>query len=72
MNMNVSEFERNKPTMTYQALQSTIRKYQSLLEKYQQDGKELIMEGTDAKAANIYRDYLMELQNIQSLFLAGR
>lgn len=72
MSMNPSEFERTKPTMTYQALQSTIRKYQSLLEKYQHDGKELIMEGTDAKAASIYREYLMELQNIQSLFLAGR
>ena len=32
--MNISEFERSKPTLTYQAIESAINKYQTLLEKY--------------------------------------
>jgi hypothetical protein len=72
MNMNVSEFERTKPTMTYQAINSAINKYQTLLEKYQFNGQQLIMESTDAQTVACYREFLNDLNNIKSLFIAGR
>jgi len=70
--MNVSEFERTKPTMTYQAINSAINKYQTLLEKYQFNGQQLIMESTDAQTVACYREFLNDLNNIKSLFIAGR
>ena len=70
--MNVSEFERTKPTMTYQAINSAINKYQTLLEKYQFNGQQLIMESTDAQTVACDREFLNDLNNIKSLFIAGR
>lgn len=70
--MNPSEFERTKPTMTYQAINSAINKYQTLLEKYQFNGQQLIMESADAQTVACYREFLNDLNNIKSLFLAGR
>jgi len=70
--MNVSEFERSKPTLTLQAINSAINKYQTLVEKYQHNGQQLIMEGTDAVTVQCYRDFLYELNNIKSHFMSGR
>ena len=72
MNMNISEFERNKPTLTLQAINSAINKYQTLVEKYQFSGQQLIMENTDAVSISCYREILADLNNIKAHFLSGR
>lgn len=70
--MNVSEFERTKPTLTLQAINSTINKYQTLVEKYQFSGQQLIMESADAVTVSCYREFLADLNNIKAHFLSGR
>ena len=72
MNMNISEFERNKPTLTLQAINSAINKYQTLVEKYQFSGQQLIMESADAVSISCYREILADLNNIKAHFLSGR
>ena len=72
MNMNISEFERNKPTLTLQAINSAINKYQTLVEKYQFSGQQLIMENADAVSISCYREILADLNNIKAHFLSGR
>ena len=72
MNMNISEFERNKPTLTLQAINSAINKYQTLVEKYQYGGQQLIMENADAVTVSCYREFLNDLNNIKAHFLSGR
>ena len=72
MNMNISEFERTKPTLTLQAINSAINKYQTLVEKYQFSGQQLIMENTDAVSISCYREILADLNNIKAHFLSGR
>jgi len=71
MNMNISEFERTKPTLTLQAINSAINKYQTLVEKYQYGGQ-LIMENADAVTVSCYREFLNDLNNIKAHFLSGR
>jgi hypothetical protein len=70
--MNISEFERTKPTLTLQAINSAINKYQTLVEKYQFSGQQLIMENTDAVSISCYREILADLNNIKAHFLSGR
>ena len=72
MSMNISEFERSKPTLTYQAIESAINKYQTLLEKYQYGNQQLIMENADAVTVQCYREFIADLNNIKSHFLSGR
>ena len=72
MNMNISEFERTKPTLTLQAINSAINKYQTLVEKYQFSGQQLIMENADAVSISCYREILADLNNIKAHFLSGR
>ena len=72
MNMNISEFERTKPTLTLQAINSAINKYQTLVEKYQFSGQQLIMESADAVSISCYREILADLNNIKAHFLSGR
>lgn len=70
--MNISEFERTKPTLTLQAINSAINKYQTLVEKYQFSGQQLIMENADAVSISCYREILADLNNIKAHFLSGR
>lgn len=70
--MNISEFERSKPTLTYQAIESAINKYQTLLEKYQYGNQQLIMENADAVTVQCYREFITDLNNIKGHFLSGR
>lgn len=70
--MNISEFERTKPTLTLQAINSAISKYQTLVEKYQYSGQQLIMENADAVTVSCYREFLNDLNNIKAHFLSGR
>ncbi len=70
--MNISEFERTKPTLTLQAINSAINKYQTLVEKYQYGGQQLIMENADAVSISCYREILADLNNIKAHFLSGR
>lgn len=70
--MNISEFERTKPTLTLQAINSAINKYQTLVEKYQFSGQQLIMESADAVSISCYREILADLNNIKAHFLSGR
>ena len=71
--MNISEFERTKPTLTLQAINSAINKYQTILEKYEYNGQQLIMENTVTPVAiSCYKEFLNDLNNIRSYLLSGR
>lgn len=74
MHMNISEFERMKPTQTYHIIESTIAKYQTLLEKYNHNGQTLLMEDADtanATNARTYQEVVRDLQMIKNTFLSG-
>ena len=63
-----------KPTQTYHIINSTIAKYETLLEKYNHNGQTLLMEDADAANATnarLLQSVLMDLKTIQSTFLTG-
>ena len=60
-----------KPTQTYHIIESTIAKYQTLLEKYNHHGQQLIMEEADATNARTYQEVVRDLQMIKNTFLSG-
>lgn len=64
--MNVSEFERNKPTETYKAIISAKVKYETLLKET------VIMEDTDAVKVDMAGAFLKELKNIFQKFINGQ
>ena len=70
--MNISQFEQNKPTQTYHALQSLITKYSMIVENHQTNGQQLLMEGTDAQSVHMAGQFVRELENLKSLFMSGR
>lgn len=70
--MNISQFEQNKPTQTYHALQSLITKYSMMVENHQTNGQQLLMEGTDAQSVQMAGQFVRELEQLKSLFMTGR
>lgn len=70
--MNISEFERNQSSMTYQAIQTAIKRYETLLEQYSYGDRQLIMEEADSRSVHLYREFLADLTSIKALFIAGR
>ena len=64
--MNISEFERNKPTKTYVSIKSCIDKYSSYIQQL-----DPVMDAADAAYIQAYQEMLQDLKNIKSLFIKG-
>ena len=64
--MNISEFERTKPTKTFKLILGTIAKYERLVEGHQN-----VMDLKDAALVNAYTNIIKELKSIQKSFKAG-
>lgn len=71
MNMNINEFERTKPVMTMQAINTAIQRYSALIERYEYNGQQLLMEGSDVDRISCYKQFLNDLLNIKSLLING-
>ena len=71
MSMNISEFERTKPTQTYAVLDSAIAKYRQIVNEHTYQGKQLIMESGDAQRASLAQQIVSDLENIKRVFLTG-
>ena len=70
--MNVSEFERTKPTETYAALDGMISKYRRIVNEHTYNGQSLIMEGNDNASHHLAQQIVAELENVKALFISGR
>ena len=64
--MNISEFERTKPTKTFKVILGTITKYETLVASLSSP-----MDDKDAALLKAYSDILKDLKQIQKHFLAG-
>ena len=71
MSMNISEFERTKPTQTYAVLDSAIAKYRQIVNEHTYQGKQLIMESVDAQRMALAQQVVSDLENIKRVFLTG-
>ena len=71
MSMNISEFERTKPTQAYAALDSAISKYRQIVNEHTYQGKQLIMESVDAQRMALAQQVVSDLENIKRVFLTG-
>ena len=71
MSMNISEFERSKPTQAYAALDGAIAKYRQMVTEHTYDGRQLIMESTDAQRIALAQQVVSDLENIKRVFLTG-
>ena len=69
--MNISEFERTKPTQAYAALDSAISKYRQIVNEHTYQGKQLIMESVDAQRMALAQQVVSDLENIKRVFLTG-
>lgn len=69
--MNISEFERSKPTQAYAALDGAIAKYRQMVTEHTYDGRQLIMESTDAQRIALAQQVVSDLENIKRVFLTG-
>tara|TARA_R100000234_G_C4860696_1_gene119065 strand:- start:49 stop:249 length:201 start_codon:yes stop_codon:yes gene_type:complete len=64
--MNISEFERTKPTKTFKIIVGTIAKYERLVASLSP-----VMDDKDAALLKAYSDTLKDLKEIQKYFLSG-
>ena len=71
MSMNISEFERTKPTQAYAALDGAIAKYRQMVTEHTYDGRQLIMESADAQRIALAQQVVSDLENIKRVFLTG-
>ena len=69
--MNISEFERTKPTQAYAALDSAITKYRQIVNEHTYQGKQLLMESGDAQRVSLAQQVVSDLENIKRVFLTG-
>jgi len=69
--MNPSEFERNKPTQTFAALDSAIAKYRQMVNEHTYNGQQLLMESNDAQRIALAQQVVSDLENIKRVFLTG-
>ena len=69
---NISNFEAEKPRMTYAAIDSMISKYRQIVNAHTYNGQSLIMEGTDNARLHLAQQIVAELENVKALFIAGR
>ena len=68
---NISEFERTKPTQAYAALDSAIAKYRQIVNEHTYQGKQLLMESSDAQRASLAQQIVSDLEGIKRVFLTG-
>ncbi|MDA7495818.1 hypothetical protein OAL45_00410 [bacterium] len=64
--MNISEFERNKPRKTFQAINFAIKKYETYILETNP-----IMNDSDGKLMELSQEVLDDLNRIKNLFLKG-
>ena len=69
---NISNFEAEKPRMTYAAIDSMISKYRRIVNEHTYNGQSLIMEGTDSAQLHLAQQVVAELENVKALFVSGR
>lgn len=69
--MNISEFERTKPTQAYAAIDSAIFKYRQIVREHTHNGQQLIMESADAQRISLAQQVVADLENIKQVFLSG-
>ena len=69
--MNISEFERSKPTQAYATIDSAIAKYRQMVTEHTYDGRQLIMESADAQRIALAQQVVSDLENIKRVFLTG-
>ena len=69
--MNVSEFERMKPTQTYAVIDNAIAKYRNIVNEHTYNGQQLIMEGAEAQRVALAQQVVSDLENIKRVFLSG-
>jgi len=70
-NMNISEFERTKPTQAYATIDIAIAKYRQIVNEHTYRGKQLIMESDDAQRVSLAQQIVSDLENIKRVFLTG-
>jgi hypothetical protein len=63
--MNISEFERQKPRLTYKTINDLIKKYKKIVMDMP------IMDDEDAIKVEMSADFLKELINIKKTFEKG-
>ena len=69
---NISNFEAEKPRMTYAAIDSMISKYRQIVNEHTYNGQSLIMEGTDSAQLHLAQQVVAELENVKALFVSGQ
>ena len=65
--MNISEFERTKPTETYRSITDAIKKYKKTI-----DNKYPPMDDEDAVAINLCEEFIIDLTNIKNNLKVGK
>lgn len=64
--MNISEFERNKPRVTYKKLNDLIHGYETYVREM-----DVVMDAEDAAYKHAYMTFLEELKDLRESFLKG-
>ena len=63
--MNISEFERQKPRKTHQAITNLIKKYKEIIMDMP------IMDDEDAVRVEMAADFAKDLENLKKIFEKG-
>ena len=71
MTNSLSELERAKPIQAYAALDVAIAKYRQIVNEHTYQGKQLLMESSDAQRASLAQQIVSDLENIKRVFLTG-
>ncbi len=71
MSMNISEFERTKPTQAYAVIDIALSKYRQIVREHTHNGQQLIMESADAQRIALAQQVVSDLENIKRVFLTG-
>ena len=65
--MNISEFERAKPTQTYKLICDSLKKYKKII-----DDKYPPMDSEDVAQISLCEDFLADLTKIKNKFIEGK
>jgi len=63
--MNISEFERKKPTQTHKIISETRKKYENILKNT------IVMDEIDATRVMMAEEFLEDLEEIFQKFISG-
>ena len=64
--MNISEFERSKPRITYKKLNDLIQGYETYVKEM-----DVVMDAEDAAYKHAYTVFIEELKDLRHSFLKG-